>query len=45
VLEAAKQLDYVPNRLARGLRNGKTQTIAVLTTDLQQRLNTLKLDR
>jgi LacI family transcriptional regulator len=44
VLQVAEQLGYMPNRLARGLRNGKTQTIAVLTTDLQQRLNTLKLD-
>jgi DNA-binding LacI/PurR family transcriptional regulator len=44
VLQVAERLGYVPNRLARSLRNGKTQTIAVLTTDLQQRLNTLKLD-
>lgn len=44
VLQVAKRLGYVPNRAARSLRNGKTQTIAVLTTDLQQRLNTLKLD-
>jgi DNA-binding LacI/PurR family transcriptional regulator len=45
VLQAAEQLGYIPNRLARSLRNGKTQTVAVLTTDLRQRLNTLKLDR
>jgi LacI family repressor for deo operon, udp, cdd, tsx, nupC, and nupG len=43
VLKAAEELGYVPNRLARGLRNGKTQTIAIITTDLRQRLNTLKL--
>jgi DNA-binding LacI/PurR family transcriptional regulator len=45
VLRAAQELGYVPNRLARGLRSGKTHTVAVLTTDTQQRLNTLKLDR
>jgi len=45
VMEAAQALGYVPNRLARGLRNGKTQTIAVVTTGIQQRLNTLKLER
>lgn len=45
VLRAAQELGYVPNRLARGLRSGKTHTVAVLTTDTQQRLNTLKLDQ
>lgn len=43
VMKAAEELGYMPNRLARGLRNGKTQTIAIVTTDLRQRLNTLKL--
>src|SRR5207253_318219 len=45
VLQAAGRMGYVPNRLARSLRNGKTQVIAVLTTDLEQRLNTQKVDR
>jgi DNA-binding LacI/PurR family transcriptional regulator len=45
VLQVAEQLGYAPNRLARSLRNGKTQTVAVLTTDIQQWLSTLKLDR
>lgn len=44
VKAAAMELGYVPNRLARGLRNGKTQTIAVVTTGIQQRLNTVKLE-
>lgn len=44
VLQVAERLGYIPNRRARSLRNGKTQTIAVLTTGLRQPLNTLKVD-
>lgn len=44
VMEAAAALGYVPNRLARGLRSGRTSTIAVVTADLQQRLNSIKLE-
>lgn len=43
VMKAAEELGYVPNRLARGLRNGKTQTIAIITSDLRSPLNALKL--
>lgn len=43
VLQVARALGYVPNRFARGLRNGKTQTIAVLTADTHQAVSVLKL--
>lgn len=33
VLWAAKQLNYVPNKLAQSIRNGKTNTIMVLTSE------------
>lgn len=34
VLDAAKELDYTPNRAARALATGKTQLIALWTPDL-----------
>ena len=34
VLEAAHRLGYRPNKLARGLRSNKTQTIGVIVTDI-----------
>jgi len=37
VLLAARQLDFTPNFLARGLGGGKTQTVAFVTDDLDGR--------
>ncbi len=34
ILEAAKKMGYRPNRLARGLRSNKTQTIGVIVADI-----------
>jgi len=34
ILETAKKLDYRPNKLARGLRSNKTQTIGVIVADI-----------
>ncbi len=34
VLEAARRLGYRPNKLARGLRSNKTQTIGVIVADI-----------
>ena len=34
ILETAKKLGYYPNKLARGLRSNKTQTIGVIVTDI-----------
>lgn len=34
VLETAKKLSYHPNKLARGLRSNKTQTIGVIVADI-----------
>ena len=34
ILETAKKLGYRPNKLARGLRSNKTQTIGVVVTDV-----------
>ena len=40
VLEAAKELHYVPNRLAQSFRNGKTNTITVITNEAIESENT-----
>jgi LacI family transcriptional regulator len=37
VLQAARELNFTPNLLARGLGGGKTQTVGVITSDLQGR--------
>ena len=37
VLEAAEALNFRPNLLARGLGGGKTQTVGVITSDLDAR--------
>ena len=34
VIKKAKEMGYVPNKIARGLRIKKTNTIALLTPDL-----------
>jgi len=34
ILETARKLGYRPNRLARGLRSNKTQTIGVIVADI-----------
>lgn len=34
VLETAKQLNYQPNRIAQGLRTGKTKTIGLIIADI-----------
>jgi LacI family transcriptional regulator len=34
VLEVARELNYQPNRIAQGLRTGKTQTIGLLIADI-----------
>lgn len=34
VIEAAKELNYQPNRLAQGLRTGKTKTIGLVIADI-----------
>ena len=33
VLKAAKELNYIPNKLAQSFRNGKTNTITVITNE------------
>lgn len=40
ILEAAKELHYVPNRLAQSFRNGKTNTITVITNEAIESANT-----
>ncbi|QNE37647.1 LacI family transcriptional regulator [Leifsonia shinshuensis] len=37
VEDAARELGYVPNTLARGLMNGRTGTVGVITSDLDGR--------
>lgn len=37
VLEAAKQISFTPNELARSLINGRTGTVGLLTSDLEGR--------
>jgi transcriptional regulator with XRE-family HTH domain len=39
VRRAAEQLDFVPNSLARGLLEGKTGTVGLLTNDLEGRFS------
>jgi LacI family transcriptional regulator len=39
VKRAAEQLDFVPNPLARGLHEGKTSTVGLLTNDLEGRFS------
>ncbi len=39
VRRAAEQLDFVPNPLARGLHEGKTGTVGLLTNDLEGRFS------
>lgn len=39
VKRAAEQLDFVPNPLARGLLEGKTGTVGLLTNDLEGRFS------
>ena len=39
VRRAAEQLDFVPNPLARGLLEGKTGTVGLLTNDLEGRFS------
>jgi len=34
ILEAAKKMGYRPNKLARGLRSNKTQTVGVIVADI-----------
>ena len=34
ILEKAKELNYVPNYFAKGLREGKTQTIGLVLADI-----------
>lgn len=40
ILEAARELHYVPNRLAQSFRNGKTNTITVITNEAIESDNT-----
>lgn len=40
VFKAAKELNYVPNRLAQSFRNGKTNTITVVTNEAIESANT-----
>ena len=40
VLRAAKELDYIPNKIAQSFRNGKTNTITVITNELIEKDNT-----
>ncbi len=40
ILEAAKELHYVPNRLAQSFRNGKSNTITVITNEAIESENT-----
>ena len=40
VLDAAKQLNYSPNKLAQSLARGTTGTIGLVTSDLQGRFST-----
>ena len=39
VLEAAEQLSFSPNTLARGLLAGRTGTVGLLTSDLEGRFS------
>ena len=34
VIETAKELNYQPNRIAQGLRTGKTNTIGLMIADI-----------
>ena len=40
VLEAARKLNYVPNKVAQSFRNGKTNTICVITSESIEHANT-----
>lgn len=40
VLEAARKLNYVPNKVAQSFRNGKTNTICVVTSENIEQGNT-----
>ena len=40
VLKAAKELNYIPNKLAQSFRNGKTNTITVITNEAIESENT-----
>lgn len=40
ILEAARELEYVPNRLAQSFRNGRTNTITVVTNEAIESANT-----
>ena len=40
VLKVAKELNYIPNKIAQSFRNGKTRTITVITNELIERDNT-----
>lgn len=34
VLEVARELNYTPNRIAQGLRTGRTNTIGLIIADI-----------
>jgi LacI family transcriptional regulator len=38
ICEAAKEMGYIPDKIARSLRNGKTKTIAVIMPDISDPL-------
>lgn len=38
ICEAAKEMGYIPNKIARSLRSGKTKTIAVIMPDISDPL-------
>ena len=40
VMEAARQLNYSPNKLAQSLASGRSGTIGLVTSDLQGRFST-----
>lgn len=40
VFQAAKELNYIPNRLAQSFRNGRTNTITVITNEAIESANT-----
>ena len=38
ICEAGKEMGYIPDKIARSLRNGKTKTIAVIMPDISDPL-------
>lgn len=44
VFQAAKQLSYVPNKLAQGIRSGKSNTIMVITSENIESGNTFSAE-